>query len=637
MGITIPAEDSGAAAAISLAHIAPFRLGAVEVSPATLQLTRGETRETLEPRVMQVLVALWQAKGAVVTRDELIARCWAGRIVGDNAIHRTISRLREVSLGIGAGCFRLETVNKIGYRLIALESALDAAAGEASAPAASSSPTRRQTSRLLVMVVAALTLAATALTMRVWRPQSHEISVAVETTGTSAPGSLASELANLASNHGGIAFSEGAGNDSPDYLLRVRGQRLGSRIQADTALMKVGSGNLLWSSSVSASDAALLQRKIAFGALRVIRCADEASDNIRRLDGGQTRLLLSGCEREDRLEDPDDLTVNLWRNVAQALPRDARALAMAAFVEAASADGSQPKTPIVVARRASAARHLQAARDIDGRLGLTYAAEAVMAPHWRYEDRLNLLNHGIAVDADCAIIHSLQADFWGDVGKLNRALASARRADEINPAEPRYRDQLILLTANAGYPATAAAQLKDAERVWPDSRVIQETRAHFDFRFGDAKQLLRKLQGGNAVANMPEPWTSRFAISFLLERAQPSPEHLAAAIRDALRFSQDTPWPALMNLVNVGAVDQAYAMLQHPANAAQFRQAETDILFRVYMRPFRLDRRFMGLADKLGLVQFWQSTGFWPDFCDDKDLPYDCEAEARRLHPVKAI
>ena len=55
-----------------------------------------------------------------MTRDELIARCWEGRIVGDNAIQRTISRLRDIAAGFGEGCFRLETVSKVGYRLIAV-------------------------------------------------------------------------------------------------------------------------------------------------------------------------------------------------------------------------------------------------------------------------------------------------------------------------------------------------------------------------------------------------------------------------------------------------------------------------------------------------------------------------------------
>ena len=111
-------SNSGSDRLINLAHVPPFRLGEVEVHPAIRQLIRGETSETLEPRVMQVLVALAQAKGAVLTRDELTERCWGGRIVGENAINRVISRIRQVASDFGLDSFQLETITKVGYRMI---------------------------------------------------------------------------------------------------------------------------------------------------------------------------------------------------------------------------------------------------------------------------------------------------------------------------------------------------------------------------------------------------------------------------------------------------------------------------------------------------------------------------------------
>ncbi|HTF42361.1 MAG TPA: hypothetical protein VK641_00615, partial [Terriglobales bacterium] len=56
-----------------------FVLGASRVSPSRLEVSHAGLHETLEPRIMQVLVALYQADGKVVSRDELIARCWEGR------------------------------------------------------------------------------------------------------------------------------------------------------------------------------------------------------------------------------------------------------------------------------------------------------------------------------------------------------------------------------------------------------------------------------------------------------------------------------------------------------------------------------------------------------------------------------
>ncbi|MEI9927961.1 MAG: winged helix-turn-helix domain-containing protein [Sphingomonas sp.] len=107
---------------MDLAHEADFRLGRIAVSPALRQLVRDDgAEEIVEPRVMQVLVALAQAKGAIVGRDALTQRCWDGRVVGEDAINRVISRLRRSAEGIGEGAFRIETVTKVGYRLVAVD------------------------------------------------------------------------------------------------------------------------------------------------------------------------------------------------------------------------------------------------------------------------------------------------------------------------------------------------------------------------------------------------------------------------------------------------------------------------------------------------------------------------------------
>lgn len=113
---------------VVLAHEPPFALGPLSVDPATRQVAGEGRSETLEPRVMQVLVALARAKGAIVTRDELIERCWDGRIVTDDAINRVLSRIRHVAEDIGGGSLRLKTITKVGYRLVVGGDAAAAAA-----------------------------------------------------------------------------------------------------------------------------------------------------------------------------------------------------------------------------------------------------------------------------------------------------------------------------------------------------------------------------------------------------------------------------------------------------------------------------------------------------------------------------
>lgn len=115
---------------IDLAHTPPFVLGGLQVDPVTRQLAYSDgTTETLEPRVMEVLVALHRAGGAVLSRDDLTAACWRGNVVGEDAIQRVIQRLRKVA-GL-AETFRIDTITKAGYRLMVEDTAAEGARGDA--------------------------------------------------------------------------------------------------------------------------------------------------------------------------------------------------------------------------------------------------------------------------------------------------------------------------------------------------------------------------------------------------------------------------------------------------------------------------------------------------------------------------
>ena len=103
---------------VDLAHAPDFKLGGVQVRPARRQVVSPSgNSEVVQPRVMQVLVALARAQGAIVTRDELTQACWEGRVVGEDAINRVIFHVRRLSQGVGAGAFSIETITKVGYRL----------------------------------------------------------------------------------------------------------------------------------------------------------------------------------------------------------------------------------------------------------------------------------------------------------------------------------------------------------------------------------------------------------------------------------------------------------------------------------------------------------------------------------------
>jgi DNA-binding winged helix-turn-helix (wHTH) protein len=117
----------GTVARLPLAHRRDLQLGAATIRPSRRQVEGPAGVVTVEPRVMQVLLELADEAGAVLSRDDLMRRCWPGQVVGDDAINRAIAEVRKVARSTGTG-FTVETIARVGYRLVMEADAPSAAA-----------------------------------------------------------------------------------------------------------------------------------------------------------------------------------------------------------------------------------------------------------------------------------------------------------------------------------------------------------------------------------------------------------------------------------------------------------------------------------------------------------------------------
>ncbi len=103
---------------IDLARAADFRVGPVEVVPSLRTVRSDGVEQLIEPKVMQVLIALGNEVGTILSRDDLIERCWEGRVVGESSINRVISLLRSALKSVSGEVVTVENVPKVGYRLM---------------------------------------------------------------------------------------------------------------------------------------------------------------------------------------------------------------------------------------------------------------------------------------------------------------------------------------------------------------------------------------------------------------------------------------------------------------------------------------------------------------------------------------
>lgn len=107
-----------------------LRIGEWLLDPATNEISRGKERVHLEPKAVDLLVALALRAGEVVSREELLSQVWAGVVVGDDVLTQAVIKLRK-ALGDGEPEY-IQTIPKRGYRLTSAVSRLDREPGAVS-------------------------------------------------------------------------------------------------------------------------------------------------------------------------------------------------------------------------------------------------------------------------------------------------------------------------------------------------------------------------------------------------------------------------------------------------------------------------------------------------------------------------
>jgi len=81
---------------------------------------QGEEIVRIEPKMMQVLLALAEQPGKTIARDTLLDQVWPEVVVTEDALSSTISKLRRALNDDAQAPRYIETIPKSGYRLIAL-------------------------------------------------------------------------------------------------------------------------------------------------------------------------------------------------------------------------------------------------------------------------------------------------------------------------------------------------------------------------------------------------------------------------------------------------------------------------------------------------------------------------------------
>ena len=95
----------------------PFYMNGALIEPDGLRISRKDAAFRVEPKVMALLAALCERPGQLWTRDELLARVWAGAPASDESLTRIVYQLRKSLQNIAVSGRAIRTISKRGYRL----------------------------------------------------------------------------------------------------------------------------------------------------------------------------------------------------------------------------------------------------------------------------------------------------------------------------------------------------------------------------------------------------------------------------------------------------------------------------------------------------------------------------------------
>jgi len=93
-------------------------VGGWRVNLSTHRVTQNDEVRRLEPRLLAILTCLLKKQGEVVTRKHLEAEVWPNSVIGYDTLSNSISRLRKILDDNDKAARIIETIPKVGYRVV---------------------------------------------------------------------------------------------------------------------------------------------------------------------------------------------------------------------------------------------------------------------------------------------------------------------------------------------------------------------------------------------------------------------------------------------------------------------------------------------------------------------------------------
>ncbi|HEY3947591.1 winged helix-turn-helix domain-containing protein [Phenylobacterium sp.] len=608
-------------AAVHLAHEAPFDLGSLHVRPSTRQVMIAGVPETIEPRIMEVLVALARRRSEVVSRDDLLAACWRGRAVGEDAINRCISGVRR--LAKASGGFSVTTIARVGYRLDASRESM----------------------------VEPVVLAVLAFDNLSGDPQMAYFSdgVSEEILQAVARGAGLKVIGRGSSfqfrGPDKAAAKVGAALRAT-HVLDGAVRRSGGQVRISASLIECAGETTLWSDRFDRqlSDVFALQDEIAAAVAAALKVAFAPLVPAETIDPAALDLYLKALEIRNQRGLLDATTIGeiigLLQAATRLAPRFVRAWVFLATVQVEQLrfqeDEPRPRTGVT---RADVVAVAQAALALDQGAGGAYQALGQLEAFGRFAERDAFHAKALAAAPNDPTVLTNASLFYAEVGRIEDAIDLARQAYDLDPMYPWAANWYLTILDFAGRGYVERAQWASLCERWPDNQLILWGALCFAAErpqspwFDDLVAEARERELDAPVFRHTIGYGKR------LRAADPSRRtpYLQNA-RKTLAEEGALPLWVFTTLCRFGFIEETFDLIDQASFAFMFdpdlpspngATGPALIFSVIHNAPMMHDPRFVRLCAKLGLCAYWLETGRWPDCA--ASAPYDFKAEARRL------
>jgi tetratricopeptide (TPR) repeat protein len=484
----------------------------------------------------------------------------------------------------------------------------------------------------LLSVIAALVLASAAIALFVWRPWSAVGPPAIGVSAADAsPASrdlardLLATLGQLAASSTRLELVGPEERDRASFAFEVAAKSDGQQSRVNLVLVDGRHRRLLWAKAFErpAGMSGDLRQEVSYTAAQVMRCALEAHPGGRAVLKDETlRHYLNGCagfSDVDQLALPDLLPV--FRQIVSAAPHFEDGWSKLLMIESqAYMNSRNPRL------RAQLTRDIETAREVNPQLGAAYAAEIDMLPNGAWTEKLAIADRALAAKPADTWLLMLRSEVLSAVGRMRDAVDDLRVAVRIDPLSPRLRGHYVNSLAAAGQLDAALNELQASERLWPNSSSLARDKFHFHFDYGDPRIALRFIRSGDFEGG----WAR--TQNFMEARIDPTPTKVERAIQQARASYRRSPshlwlYVQVLSIFNRDS-DLLSLLMSAPLNEVR---SVTYATFGPWSGEFWRNSRSLGYARRVSLIQYWRSSGKWPDFCFEPDLPYDCKEEAAKL------